>query len=82
MQRITLIVAVALAALAGACTTDQYGYQPYYGPSQGYAYPSDYGYYGRRPYYRQPYYYGPGYGGGYGGGGPSITFNLPAGSVP
>jgi hypothetical protein len=78
MKRISLMVVVGLAALAGACTTDQ-GYNPYYGPSQGYAYPP--GYY-NRPYYPGPYAQGPAYyGQGYNSG-PSITLTLPAGNIP
>jgi hypothetical protein len=86
MKRILLIIVTGLATLAGACTTttDPYGYGPYYGPSQSYAYPA--GYY-NRPYYRAPYGYGPSYYGApayYGapGSGASITFNLPMGGVP
>ncbi|MFZ5782602.1 MAG: hypothetical protein ACOY4R_20575 [Pseudomonadota bacterium] len=80
---------LATAGLAGmalaGCTPDGYG--PYYGPSQGYVYPSSgygyqpAGYYAPRPYYQQPSY---GYSAPYPpySQGPSITFNLPAGTVP
>lgn len=78
MRIATLIATVALAVLAGACATDNYA--PYYGPSQGYAYPQ--GYHATRPYstpppfgYRAPYGYP--YGGA--GAGPSITFSTPQG---
>ena len=72
--------ALAVAVLAGGCTTDNYGHAPYYGPSQGYAYPQ--GYYATQPYYAPPPYghaapYGYPYGGA--GAGPSITFTLPSG---
>ena len=80
MRIAMLIAAAALAALAGACTTDNYGYAPYYGPSQGYAYPQ--GYHATRPYYAPPAYgYGAPYGHPYGGAGPgpSITFSFPQG---
>lgn len=75
---ISLTLAAGLAVLVSACATDgYYGSGPYYGPSQGYGYPPSYGYYGPRPGY-YPARYG-GY--GYGSGGPSITFNLPMGTV-
>ena len=80
MKSIGIILAAGLALVAGACTQDNYG--PYYGPSQGYVYPSKgYGYYGAQPYY-QPAHYG--YRSPYGGHGygPSITFTLPAGNLP
>jgi hypothetical protein len=80
-----IVGAAALALVAGGCTNDGYG--PYYGPSQGYAYPSaygypaNYGYYSPRPAYPpSPYGYGPGYA-GYNSG-PSITFTFPQGTVP
>jgi hypothetical protein len=41
-------LAVSLAILAAACA-DNSGYGPYYGPSQGYAYPSGRGYYAPPP---------------------------------
>jgi hypothetical protein len=53
--------AAGVAVLAAGCTTDSYG--PYYGASQGYAYPS--GYYQPTYGYYQPsssYYYQPRYG--------------------
>lgn len=50
MRIATLSAAAALVASAGACTTDNYGYAPYYGPSHGYVYPQD----GTRPYYAPP----------------------------
>jgi len=80
MRIALLVAAAALASLAGGCTTDEYGYGPYYGPSQGYAYPQ--GYYAARPYYAPPPYgyrapYGYPYGGA--GPGPSITFSIPQG---
>ena len=69
-------LAVALAALASGCTPDSSDYAPYYGPSQGYAYPRGYHsapYYAPAPYgYRAPY--GQPYGGA--GPGPSITVTL------
>jgi hypothetical protein len=77
MRIATLSGVAALAALAGACTTDSYGHAPYYGPSQGYAYPP--GYRATGPYnapppygYRTPYGYP--YGGA--GQGPSITLSI------
>jgi hypothetical protein len=79
-MRIALLAsAVILASLAGGCATDN-GYGPYYGPSQGYAYPQGYG--DGRPYYARPSYgyrapYGYPYGGA--GPGPSITFTIPQG---
>lgn len=76
-------VGVAGLLLAG-CATDSY--TPYYGPSQGSAYSSGYGYqpggyYAPRPTYRPAGY---GYAAPYAPypSGPSITFNLPAGTVP
>jgi hypothetical protein len=73
-------LAATLAAVAGACTTENHGYSPYYGPSQGYAYPQ--GYYATRPYYAPPPsgYRSP-YGYPYAGAssGPSITFTIPQG---
>ena len=73
-------LAVTLAVLAGGCTTDNYGYAPYYGPAQGYAYPQ--GHPATGPYYAPPprgYVtpYGYPYGGA--GAGPSITFTIPQG---
>lgn len=70
--------ALAIAALAGACTTENHGYGPYYGPSQGYAYPQ--GYHASRPFYAPPPYgyrapYSQSYRGS--GTGPSITFTIP-----
>ena len=42
-MKITMMCfAATLAAVAGACTTENHGYSPYYGPSQGYAYPQGY----------------------------------------
>ena len=82
MKLISLTLATGLAVLAGACTTDRYGYGPYYGPSQGYAYPSGRGYYAPPPnYYPARHGYGTPYG-GYGAAGPSITFTFPQGTVP
>lgn len=81
MKFTSLILAAGLAVLAGACTTDGYGYGPYYGPSQGYAYPGR-GYYAPPPNYYAPRYgYAAPYGGGYGSA-PSVTFTLPLGTVP
>jgi hypothetical protein len=90
MKSTGIILAAGLALATGACTQDNYG--PYYGPSQGYVYPSPgygyygpspgYGYYGARPYYRPARYgYRDPYS-SYGGYGPSITFTLPAGNLP
>jgi hypothetical protein len=82
MKLIGIILPAASLALAtGACTADNYG--PYYGPSQGYVYPSPgYGYYAARPFYLPARYgYHSPYG-GYGNSGPSITLTLPAGNVP
>jgi len=81
-------LALATAGIVGmmlaGCTPDGYG--PYYGPSQGYVYPSGYGYqpagyYAPRAYYPPSNY---GYSAPYAPypAGPSITFNLPAGTVP
>ena len=74
-------LAVGLAILAGACTTGNQGYGPYYGPSQGYAYPPGAEYYSPPPNY---YPARSGYGSRYAGynSGPSITFTLPLGTVP
>ena len=77
-MKIAMTVTVAaIATLAGGCMTDDRGYGPYYGPSQGYAYPQGYQ---ARPYYAPPPYgyrapYGQPYGGS--GTGPSITFTIP-----
>jgi hypothetical protein len=81
MKSIGIVVAAGLGLAAGACTQDNYG--PYYGPSQGYVYPTPgYGYYNARPYYQPARYgYRAPYG-GYGNYGPSITFTLPAGNLP
>ena len=67
--------------MAGAYTADNSGYRPYYGPSQGYAYPSGRGYYAPPPNYYPARY---GYGSHYAGynSGPSITFTFPQGTVP
>ena len=70
-------LAVGLAVLAGACTTGNQGYGPYYGPSQGYAYPPGAGYYAPPPNYPARSGYGSRYNSG-----PSITFTLPHGIVP
>jgi hypothetical protein len=80
-MKITMMcLAATLAAVAGACTIENHGYSPYYGPSQGYAYPQ--GYQATRPYYAPPPsgYRSP-YGYPYGGAnsGPSITFTIPQG---
>jgi hypothetical protein len=74
-------LAVGLAVLAGACTTGNQGYGPYYGPSQGYAYPPGPAYYAPPPNYYPARY---GYGSRYAGynSAPSITFTLPTGTVP
>jgi hypothetical protein len=81
MKFTTLGLVVCLATLAGACTTDNSDYGPYYGPSQGYAYPSGRGYYAPPPNYYPARY---GYGSNYAGynSGPSITFTFPQGTVP
>jgi hypothetical protein len=82
MKIATLSFAAALALLAGGCTTENYGHAPYYGPSQGYAYPSGYAYYPSRSYYAPAGYgYRTPYGAPYGGAGPgpSITFTFPQG---
>ena len=81
MKFTSLGLAVGLAILAGACATDNYGSSPYYGPSQGYAYPSGRGYYAPPPNYYPARH---GYGSPYGGynSGPSITFTFPQGTVP
>ena len=79
MRIAVLSATAALAALTGACTTDNYGQAPYYGPSQGYAYSRGYApgpYNAPPPYgYRGPYGYP--YGGA--GQGPSITLTIPQG---
>jgi len=74
-------LAVGLAVLGGACTTGSQGYGPYSGPSQSYAYPPGPAYYAPPPNY---YPARSGYGSRYAGynSGPSITFPLPAGTVP
>jgi len=73
-------LALSLAILAGACA-DNSGYGPYYGPSQGYAYPAGRGYYAPPPnYYSAPYSYRSHYA-GYNSR-PSITFTFPQGTVP
>ena len=86
MKPTGLIAALAgIILLAGGCTTDRYG--PYYGPSQGYAYPGygyspGYGYYNApRPYYPARYGYAP-Y--PYASSGPGITFTatFPQGPMP
>ena len=76
------VLGVGFAFLAGACTTGNQGYGPYYGPSQGYAYPPSHGYYAPPPNYYYPARSG--YGSRYAGyhSGPSITFTLPQGMVP
>jgi len=81
MKFIRSALAVGLAILAGACTTGNQGYGPYYGPSQGYAYPPGPEYYAPPPNY---YPARSGYGSRYAGynSGPSITFTLPVGTVP
>ena len=81
MKFTSLCLAVGLAILGGACTTGNQGYGPYYGPSQGYAYPPGLAYYAPSPNY---YPARPGYGSRYEGynSGPSITFTLPHGIVP
>jgi hypothetical protein len=94
MKPICLIAAAAsIGLLAGGCTTDSYG--PYYGYSQGYAYPAysyspGYGYYSSPgyPYYsRRPYYYPQRYGYApypYAGSGPGVTFTayFPQRTIP
>ena len=72
-----LALTVGFALLAGACTTGNHGYGPYYGSSQGYAYPPSGGYYAPPPNYYYPARSG--YGSRYAGynSGPSITFTLP-----
>ena len=81
MKFTSLSLAVGLAILGGACTTGNQGYGPYYGPSQGYAYPPAPAYYAPPPNY---YPARSGYGSRYAGynSGPSITFTLPPGTVP
>jgi len=81
MKFSSLSLAVGSAVLAGACTTGDPGYGPYYGPSQGYAYPPGPAYYAPPPNY---YPARSGYGSRYAGynSGPSITFTLPPGMVP
>jgi len=79
-MRIALLTAAAALVTVGGGCTDNYGYGPYYGPSQGYVYPQ--GYYATRPYYAPaPYGYRAPYGYPYGGAGagPSITFTIPQG---
>lgn len=74
-----LCLAATVAAVAGACTTENQGYAPYYGPSQGYAYPQ--GYYATPYHAPPPQGYRSPYGYPYGGAnsGPSITFTIPQG---
>ena len=81
MKFTNLSLAVGFAVLGGACTTGNQGYGPYYGPSQGYAYPPGPAYYAPPPNY---YPARSGYGSRYGGynSGPSITFTLPPGTIP
>ena len=81
MKFTNLSLAVCFAVLAGACTTGNQGYGPYYGPSQGYAYPPGPTYYAPPPNY---YPARAGYGSRYAAynSGPSITFTLPLGTVP
>jgi hypothetical protein len=82
MKFTNLPLAMGFAVLAGACTSGNQGSGPYYGPSQGYAYPPSHGYYSPPPNYYHPT--GAGYGPRYAGynSGPSITFTLPHGMVP
>jgi hypothetical protein len=81
MKLTSSALTAGLAILAGACTTGNQGYGPYYGPSQGYAYPPGPAYYAPPPNY---YPARSGYGSRYAGynSGPSITFTLPPGMVP
>jgi hypothetical protein len=81
MKFTSLSFAVGLAVLGGACTTGNQGYGPYYGPSQGYAYPAGPAYYAPPPNY---YPARAGYGSRYAAynSGPSITLTLPPSMVP
>jgi hypothetical protein len=81
-----LAIATFAATLAACTTTDNSYYQPSYGYSQGYSYPSS-GYYPRSNYYSSPgygYYPAPTYPPRYGysapyNSNPGITFTIPMG---
>ncbi|MPZ34914.1 MAG: hypothetical protein GEV13_28685 [Rhodospirillales bacterium] len=81
MKFTSLGLAVGLAILAGACTTDNSSYGPYHWPSQGYAITAGRGYYAPPANYYPARY---GYGSPYAGynTAPSITFSFPQGTVP